>query len=94
MYLGRLVEVCPAAEIYASPMHPYTKGLLQAIPIPSARKAPRAERAIEGDIPSPIHPPDGCRFHTRCRHRMPICEKISPELKSMGGGHDIACHLY
>jgi oligopeptide transport system ATP-binding protein len=94
MYLGRLVEVCPAAEIYASPMHPYTKGLLQAIPIPSVRKAPRTERAIEGDIPSPMHPPGGCRFHTRCRYRMPVCEEISPELKSVGGGHDVACHLY
>ncbi|MDR3332014.1 MAG: ATP-binding cassette domain-containing protein [Synergistaceae bacterium] len=94
MYLGKLVEVCPAAEIYEDPLHPYTQGLLRAVPIPSRRGAPRTERAIEGDIPSPIHPPSGCRFHTRCRRRMPVCEELSPPLKQLEGGRGVACHLY
>jgi oligopeptide/dipeptide ABC transporter ATP-binding protein len=94
MYLGRLVEVCPADEIYEHPLHPYTQGLLRAVPIPSRRGKPRTERAIEGDIPSPIHPPPGCRFHTRCRQRLPACEEQSPALRRLGSEHSVACHLY
>ncbi|MDR1509614.1 MAG: ATP-binding cassette domain-containing protein [Synergistaceae bacterium] len=93
MYLGRLVEVCPAGEIYSHPLHPYTQGLLRAVPIPK-RGAAKNERSIEGSIPSSTHPPPGCRFHTRCRHRMKRCEEESPVLTSLGGKRSVACHLY
>jgi oligopeptide transport system ATP-binding protein len=93
MYLGKLVEVCPAAEIYASPLHPYTQGLLGSVPIPSRRGQPKAKPSIEGDVESPIHPPSGCRFHTRCPRRTPVCREESPPFKNFGG-HGVACHLY
>ena len=95
MYLGRLVEVCPADEIYRTPLHPYTQGLLSAIPIPNPRlAAQKSACSIAGDIPSPISPPLGCHFHTRCRHAMPKCSEEAPVLKDMGSGHEVACHLH
>ena len=95
MYLGRLVEVCPAAEIYRAPLHPYTQGLLSAIPIPNPKlAAEKSACSIAGDIPSPISPPSGCHFHTRCRQAMPLCSETAPILKPMGSGHEVACHLY
>ena len=95
MYLGKLVEVCEAAEIYEHPLHPYTKGLLKAIPIPNPKLArQKTESSIPGDIPSPIHPPEGCPFHTRCSECMARCKEVAPILKDVGGGHMVACHLY
>ena len=95
MYLGKLVELAPSAEIYARPLHPYTQGLLASVPLPSPKLArEKKEVSIEGDIPSPIAPPAGCRFHTRCRCAKPICSEEAPCLKDVGGGHMVACHLY
>lgn len=95
MYLGQLVEVCESNKIYKNPLHPYTKGLLGSIPIANPKLARLKEKSsIEGDIPSPIHPPNGCRFHTRCPYAKPQCSEVKPELKDVGGGHMAACHLY
>ena len=95
MYLGQLVEVCESDEIYRNPLHPYTKGLLGSIPIANPRQAREKEKSsIEGDIPSPISPPAGCRFHTRCPFAKPVCSERAPELKDVGAGHMVACHLY
>ena len=95
MYLGQLVEVCESAEIYRNPLHPYTVGLLGSIPLANPRLAREKEKSsIEGDIPSPIDPPSGCRFHTRCPFAKPICSEQAPVLKNVGGGHRVACHLH
>ena len=95
MYLGQMVELCEADEIYAHPLHPYTKGLLGSIPIANPRLARQKEKSsIEGDIPSPIHPPAGCRFHTRCPYAKPECAQEKPQMKDVGGGHMVACHLF
>jgi len=95
MYLGQLVEVSEANEIYKNPLHPYTKGLLGSIPLANPTLARKKEKSgIEGDIPSPINPPSGCRFHTRCPYARPECAQYKPELKDVGGGHMVACHLY
>ncbi len=95
MYLGHLVEICESNEIYNNPLHPYTKGLLGSIPIANPKLARQKEKSgIEGDIPSPIHPPQGCRFHTRCPFAKPECGEVKPQMKDAGGGHMVACHLY
>lgn len=95
MYLGQMVELCEADEIYRSPLHPYTRGLLGSIPIANPKLAKAKEKSsIKGDIPSPINPPDGCRFHTRCPYAKPECAKVAPQMKDVGGGHMVACHLY
>ena len=95
MYLGQLVELAEADEIYRHPLHPYTKGLLGSIPVANPKLArKKVKSSIEGDIPSPINPPLGCRFHTRCPYAKPECSRVMPEMKDMGGGHKIACHLY
>ena len=95
MYLGHLVEICESNEIYDNPLHPYTKGLLGSIPIANPRLARQKEKSgIEGDIPSPIDPPAGCRFHTRCPFAKPECSEVKPQMKDAGGGHMVACHLY
>lgn len=95
MYLGQLVEVCEASEIYKNPLHPYTKGLLGSIPIANPKLAKMKEKSsIEGDIPSPIKPPSGCRFHTRCPYAKPACSEAVPQMKDAGNGHMVACHLY
>ena len=94
MYLGQLVEVCESDEIYKHPLHPYTKGLLGSIPIANPRLArKKVKSSIEGDIPSPINPPAGCRFHTRCPYAKPQCSESMPPMKDIGGGHFVACHL-
>lgn len=94
MYLGKMVELCASNEIYEHPLHPYTQGLLDAIPIPSPALARAKEKSsVEGDIPSPINPPSGCRFHTRCPHAKPECAQREPLLRDAGGGHFVACHL-
>lgn len=95
MYLGQLVEMSEADEIYRNPLHPYTKGLLGSVPIANPKLARQKEKSsIEGDIPSPINPPSGCRFHTRCPHAVPECSRVKPELVDVGGGHKVACHLH
>ncbi|MCK4514160.1 MAG: ABC transporter ATP-binding protein, partial [Spirochaetaceae bacterium] len=95
MYLGKMVELCDSEEIYDRPLHPYTRGLLAAIPIPDPTSANNKNTiGIEGELPSPISPPEGCRFHTRCNECMEICRTDEPRLLDAGGGHMVACHLY
>ena len=93
MYLGKLMEVSPAEELYDKPIHPYTSALLGAIPIPDpAENRARARRVVTGEPPNPINPPSGCRFHTRCPRASDICRKIEPQLTEYADGHLAACH--
>ena len=95
MYLGNMVEIGQSNELYTKPLHPYTKALLSAIPIPDPDEAEAKERIVlQGEIPSPIDPPEGCRFRSRCRYAKDICGKETPKLKDVGAGHCVACHLY
>ncbi|GAA0766798.1 dipeptide ABC transporter ATP-binding protein [Clostridium subterminale] len=95
MYLGKLVEIAESNEVYSKPIHPYTNALLSAIPIPDPDEAKRRQRIIlEGDIPSPIDPPPGCRFKSRCKYAKPICGEEEPVLKEVSPGHCVACHLF
>jgi oligopeptide transport system ATP-binding protein len=91
MYLGKIVELSPAEELYERPIHPYTEALLSAVPIPDP-DAKRERIVLEGDVPSPISPPSGCRFHPRCRYATEICALEEPLLRSHGAGHLAACH--
>lgn len=94
MYLGNLVEVATNKELYNKPTHPYTQALLSAIPIPDPDIAEASKRVIlTGDVPSPINPPSGCKFRTRCQYVKPICSEEVPKLKDIGGEHFVACHL-
>jgi len=92
MYLGRVMEIADAEGLYRSPVNPYTEALLAAIPIPDPKKRRRKREVIGGDIPSPINPPSGCRFHTRCRYVKDICKREEPELLPVRG-HLSACHF-
>jgi oligopeptide/dipeptide ABC transporter ATP-binding protein len=94
MYLGKVMEVAPAAELYERPLHPYTKALLSAVPIPDPRVEATRERIIlRGDLPSPVNPPAGCRFHTRCPWaQQELCPDVVPELRLLASGHLAACH--
>jgi oligopeptide transport system ATP-binding protein len=94
MYLGKIVEISPAEELYERPAHPYTEALLSAVPVPDPdRSAARQQIVLEGDVPSPISPPSGCRFHPRCRYATDICKKEEPQLTLRGSvGHLAACH--
>ena len=94
MYLGNVVELAESYEIYKNPIHPYTKTLMSAVPIPDPVVTRSRERLIlEGDIPSPINPPSGCKFHTRCPYATEQCKQEVPEFKEYGSGHFAACHL-
>lgn len=92
MYLGSLVELAPKNELYDNPLHPYTKALLSAVPIPDPT-IKRERIILKGDIPSPANPPSGCKFHTRCPYAMDKCKKEAPEYKCVGKDHFVACHL-
>jgi oligopeptide/dipeptide ABC transporter ATP-binding protein len=93
MYLGKLVELSPAEELYERPIMPYTEALLSAVPVPDPDLARARERIVlEGDVPSPINPPSGCRFHPRCRYATQVCKEIEPPLVDYGNGHLAACH--
>jgi oligopeptide transport system ATP-binding protein len=91
MYLGRIVELAPADELYANPLHPYSRALLAAVPVPDPDR-PRRRALLEGEPPSPLTPPSGCRFHPRCRAARPACRELEPEMIDAGGGHWVACH--
>jgi peptide/nickel transport system ATP-binding protein len=95
MYLGRIVELTVPQELYDRPLHPYTKALLSAIPVPDPYVEEKRERIIlKGEMPSPINPPSGCPFHVRCNYAKPECSQQTPLLKDVGGGHEVACFLY
>jgi oligopeptide/dipeptide ABC transporter ATP-binding protein len=92
MYLGKVVEVGPKDDVLEEPLHPYTKALISAAPVPDPRLR-REKLIIEGDVPSPLHPPPGCRFHTRCPFAMPRCREEEPAMGEVAPGRRVACHL-
>jgi peptide/nickel transport system ATP-binding protein len=92
MYLGKVCEVAPSDELYRDPSHPYTHALLKAIPVPDPSVRPDPEDRIEGELPSPLFPPSGCRFRTRCPYAQERCAVEEPQLRDLGGGHFVACH--
>ena len=91
MYLGRVIETAPVEELFGRPNHPYTQALLAEVPRMGARH--KTYSAIQGEIPSPLHPPPGCHFHPRCPHAMPRCKVEAPQLKGIAIRHLSACHL-
>jgi oligopeptide transport system ATP-binding protein len=95
LYLGKIVEIAESERLYREPLHPYTQALIDAIPAPDPASRNILQRSgIEGDVPSPIDPPSGCRFHTRCPKRMDVCSVEAPPLKAVAPGHEVACFLY
>jgi oligopeptide/dipeptide ABC transporter ATP-binding protein len=93
MYLGKIVETASRELLYRNPRHPYTQALLSAVPIPDPDRS-RRRTILVGDVPSPIDPPAGCRFHPRCPRRFDPCDQLAPAATTVDGGHDVACHLY
>ena len=92
MYLGKIVEIATSDKIYQEAKHPYTRALLSAVPIPDPNRV--KERVIlEGDVPSPVHPPSGCSFHPRCRYREAVCDQVEPKLE-FSDGHGVSCHVF
>ncbi len=95
MYLGNLVELAPKEALFVAPKHPYTKALLSSIPIPDPQQERRRSRVVlTGEVPSPLKPPSGCVFRTRCPMVMPICSRVIPKWQKIGEDHHVACHLY
>ncbi len=94
MYLGKIVEIAASSELFRNPLHPYTKALLSAIPVPKLHRRNRDRIILEGNVPSPINPPSGCLFHTRCQSCMKQCTECIPPLKEVSPGHEVACNLY
>ena len=90
MYLGQIVEEASSDEIYQNPAHPYTRALVAAIPVPNP-KSSRDRVILEGDVPSPINPPSGCRFHTRCAYSRPDCQRKVPKMEEVKGSHHVSC---
>ncbi len=93
MYLGKLCEVAPPDELYTRPAHPYTAALLRSIPVPDPSIRPSEEGALGGEIPSPVAPPSGCRFRTRCTRVQDMCAQVEPKMRQIGLGHYVACHF-
>ena len=93
MYLGKAIEQAPYAALYGEPKHPYTRALLSAAPVSDPLRE-KKRIILKGDVPSPISPPTGCRFHTSCPEKMTICEKEEPPFRELHDGHYTACHLY
>ena len=93
MYLGKMCEVGPPDDLYAEPAHPYTKALIESIPEPDPNVRPEASKVLEGDLPSPIAPPSGCRFRTRCAYAQDRCAAEEPQLRKVREGHFVACHF-
>lgn len=94
MYLGRIVEMADTEELFVNPQHPYTKALLSAVPVPDPDMERKRQRIIlKGDLPSPMNPPTGCTFHTRCPMASEVCRTVTPVMRSVGGGHTASCHL-
>jgi len=94
MYLGKMMEICSSYELYRKPLHPYTQALLSSIPVPDPRKNRESKRIIlQGDVKSPINPPEGCRFNSRCRYCEQICKEVTPELLEIEKDHFVTCHL-